>query len=311
MLFGRRPLLVTVLCATLGCARTSPGRRSEAPPRVTSAGCQGDRSVSLADLDPLLGEAILRRAGAVVRTEAGERRRDPTCRELASIDRLQLGEVATLRGLERLPALNELSVVDVRDGDLSPLIGLPLRRLSLGPDDADLRLGFESAVHDFRPLSRLERLEELRIVAADLGDPRPIAGLMSLRQLVLRRARLVEIRALQRLHALEVLILDDNAVVDLSPLVGLGALRELRLARNPVTDLTPLAGLSRLEMLVLDGARVAEIGPIVELPALRQVVLCGTPVLRVPDLHVRNQDHLERLRRRGVAVPDLRGCTCC
>ena len=150
---------------------------------------------------------------------------------LRNLSSLNLGESRLTCGLESVanaaPHLKELVLfgcpwVD----DLSPLVELPLHRLSIEGCD----------VEDIRPLGRLARLTFLNLANTRIDDLAPLA----------------------RLRNLSHLWLDDCAgVSDLSPLASLTNLRYLHIRDlRPGIDLTPLAGNRRLRVFIRPGQEV-------------------------------------------------------
>jgi hypothetical protein len=126
--------------------------------------------------------------------------------------------VARAPGLTCLRA-NHSALAD----DLAPLLGLPLRQLSVWACDG---------IRDFAPLAGMRDLEYLDLDSTRISDLAPLAGLSRLEDLWL---------------------LNCPAVTDLAPLAALPRLRRVRIGGiAPGTDLAPLAS-SRAEVSVRPG----------------------------------------------------------
>lgn len=296
--------------ATATTAEDSATSVAAVEPRGHVTPCrEGDasRRVELSDVEPTLRATMLSAAGLVVRTEAGVVERDATCGDLARVTELALEDVPTLRGLERLPALHALAVRDVHDGDLTPLVALPLELLHVGPPDWEIGDRPPTSIVDFTPIGRVTSLLELRVIAAGLRSIDFVAGLGALRALDVRHNALTDLTPLRAAPRLEALRLGFNQVADLTPLGGLTELASLDASSNPVADLTPLAGHPHLTSLTLFDTRVRDASPCLSMPALRSAYFCRAPVLDAPEASPAAVT-LEALRRRGVGVPNARHC---
>lgn len=136
-------------------------------------------------------------------------------------------------------------------------------------------------VESLRSVSRLERLEELRV--ADLGlesahelVPEEGAGFPALIRLNLENNRsLRDITALSRWTALRELSLRNTAVEEIQPIGELTALRVLDLRETPLAgvDLDPLRRLTALERLNLRETGVGDVAVLDELSGLRYLNL--------------------------------------
>lgn len=173
-------------------------------------------------------------------------------------------DIHPLHGLTRLTELN-LDVNHV--SDLSPLAGLTrLQVLGLYQNDltdlrplhglTDLRILYlsENGIHDLTPLKDLTKLEHLwlfqncRVSSRDeairprdcLRDLNPIAGLHSLRSLLIKGNEITSISAVAGLANLELLEAGDNLITDVGPLAHLDKLRTVTLDDNPVGFLASL-----------------------------------------------------------------------
>jgi hypothetical protein len=310
--------LALLVVALAGCGQpsrpTSPDR-ADSPPPVRCAGQPGSTVIDLSAMDPAIKAQIVIAIARGPQVPAGGGTVAPmpsqlTCDELGRVTTLEVGVARTLRGVESLHNLSVVRIADVVDHDLAPLRGLPLTSLDLGPDEFGRAEGARLEISDFAPIASLVRLTRLRISAARLPDLHVLAPLETLGSLELPGSQVVDLTGLVGLRRLETLDLRDNAILDLGPLVGLVALRTLRLSGNPVSDIGPLAGLRALEAVELARTQLADASPLRDLPALTQVVTCGTPALEGAGRKA-NRAIFAALRKRRVAVPDIKGCHCC
>jgi hypothetical protein len=194
----------------------------------------------------------------------------------------KVGDISPVRALKRLEAL-ECYGTPSRQGlvtDLSPLKGLPLRRLIFSDnyvtDLAPLRglplkiLGFARnlAIKDLTPLKGL-RLEFLDCSHTNVSDLSPLKRMklgilwcdqslvshlsplrgMPLKELRIPYTRVSDLKPLKGMP-LEAVSLIATPVTDISPLRGM-ALKELNVNHSSVTDHSPVRGMP-LTMLRLD-----------------------------------------------------------
>ena len=233
-------------------------------------------------------------------------------------------DLAWVKGLR----LTELSIQDcLQLTDLSPLAGLPLRRLMMGNVKA----------RDFAFL-RAMPLTELRMWGCGITELSPLAG-MKLETLDVSHNAVLDLHPLTGMP-LRALFVSNNAVADFRPLAGLplqeldaGATRlsdleplahvplaSLRVGGCPLTDLTPIAG-SRLrildisglavdlaplaglplEELIMNKAKIRDLTPLTGLP-LHQLEMTGAEVISLAPLRGLQ---LTRLRMGGTPVTDL------
>jgi formylglycine-generating enzyme required for sulfatase activity len=136
----------------------------------------------------------------------------------------RLADLSQLRGLQ----LEELLLDSNRSlSDISPLQGMPLKRLGLG----------YTAVEELAPLQGMP-LTSLSLWAAKVKDLSPLKGMR-----------------LESLHA------GYCGIRDLSPLEGM-PLRDLLLADNPISDLTPLAKLPLQRLGIAGKTEITDLSPI-------------------------------------------------
>jgi len=261
-------------------------------------------------------------------TEAGVPRNTFTCRELAAVRVVGLGDVDSLDGVEVLTGLERLGAGRIERDGLAPLAAsCPLRGLDIGPRYSSTR---PTSVADLTPLRGCEHLEVLAIRGAQVRDLAPISGLVYLREIDLPSNEIDEIAALRPLVHLEklnlaynrvrdlaplrdlsrlvVLDLTNNRVDDLEALADLAALRELDLRYNPVEALEPLQRLTALETLLLNRTGVRDLRPLERLHRLRMLSICLTPAESGDTWKNVNRGVVETLRRRGVMVITREAC---
>ncbi len=176
----------------------------------------------------------------------------------AAVERALGKQPGTLR-LVDMPALRTLNL----DGaGISSLAGLEeavsLESLSLGGNAP--AAGGEPL--DLSPLAGLTSLRTLLLSGTAVRDLSPLSGLSSLEQLWLDGNGLSDISTLSALGSLIYLHLGDNRIADLSALAGLSKLRRLWLPGNMVADVSALAGLRALTRLDLSRNRVADASPL-------------------------------------------------
>jgi hypothetical protein len=169
--------------------------------------------------------------------------------QIASLRELRLAGVnlkgAVVKTLTQLATLDlyRLTIDDPTSlGSLTALRELDLRKVPVSS-------------YDF--LKRMTALEQLEIAQNRLQDLRPLAGLSSLRRLMLP---------------------ENPSLASLAPLKGLTGLESLDVDDTAVSDLAPLTGLTKLEFLDLQGTQVKSLKPLAKHPSLRVVNLRRTPI---------------------------------
>jgi Leucine-rich repeat (LRR) protein len=186
-----------------------------------------------------------------------------------------LGDLSPVRALTRLESLECCGSIQRKGivADLSPLRGLPLRRLicsdnqviDLSPlRDMPLKqLGFARnlAVNDLAALKGLP-LELLDCSHTSVADLSPLKG-MKLTKLWCDQTFVSDLAPLQGMPLKELRI-PFTKVSDLKPLRGM-PLELLSVINTPVTDLSPLRGMA-LKELNLTGSSVTDLTPIREMP---------------------------------------------
>lgn len=198
-----------------------PKEEPKAPsrPRKTAADCPKTSSVTFPSAD----------FEAAVRLKTQKKSGDVT-----------LGDLARVRSLN--VSQSKLTELDIC---LFPHMK-ELRELFIGPGEVD----------DLSALSKLTKLESLRLSLNPIRDLAPLSELVHLDRLDLAHTQ----------------------IRDLSPLKGLKNLTELLLDDTPVEDVSPLASLEKLTVLVLKNTRVKDVRPLKALKALKTLDLRGAPV---------------------------------
>ena len=165
-------------------------------------------------------------------------------------------------GTLRISDLLALRTLNLDGAGISSLAGLEqavsLESLSLG-GNAPAAGG---APLDLSPLAGLTSLRTLLLSGTAVRDLSPLSGLSSLEQLWLDGNDLADISALAGLNSLIYLHLGDNQIADISALAGLSALRRLWLPGNMVADVSALAGLRALTRLDLSRNRIVDASPL-------------------------------------------------
>jgi serine/threonine protein kinase/Leucine-rich repeat (LRR) protein len=209
---------------------------------------------------------------------------DGVVRELAfSTD--DVTDVSPVRVLTRLRSLKCSGLGDRNSPltDLSPLSGLPLRRLVLAKgelfDLSPLRgmpltefSCYGTRVTDLSPLRGMD----LRVLNCDsirASDLSPLKG-MPLENLVLTR-KAEDLAVLAGMNTLEHLYFEGTTISDLSPLKGL-KLTTLTMCTNPISDLSPLQGM-KLTFLHAGATKVSDLSPLNGMP-LTHLNCAGTNV---------------------------------
>jgi hypothetical protein len=185
--------------------------------------------------------------------------------------RLQTNHVSNIWPIAALKSLRDLDCSgpfqNVDTGiltDLSPLVGLPLRRL---------RCDYNSLLEDLSPLAKLP-LEHLNVEACKVRDLGPLRGL-KLRGIVLDRNPIDDLSPLKGMP-LEEVCLSATLVEELSPVVQ-GELKFLRAVRSPIKSLEPLRG-SQLRLLEADLSQLSDIAPVAEMPQLIGLMVSAAKV---------------------------------
>ena len=287
---------------------------SEAPAVVRDACARGDARIDLSHLYVEIEARILGAAGVPVDGEHGGFARTwVTCDELARVTSLEFGVVPSLHDLPPMPALAALTVVDVEDGDVSPLRAFPhLARLALGPPEYAFVIDRRTSVRDLDPIGDLSELTELYLLNGSVEDIGFVRRLRALRVLDLRENRVRDLEPLRELVGLENLRLGANHVVDLSPLAGLNQLQQLDISSNPVATLEPLAHAPALAGILAQNTRITDLSALGTMPSLQSIFLCGAPVTEDRALNRAAEPGRRRLEQRHVRVMiDFRGCHCC
>jgi internalin A len=124
--------------------------------------------------------------------------------------------------------------------------------------------GSNELLTDLAPLAGLSSLRKLVISDTQIADLTPLAGLSSLQVLYAWRAPVADLAPLAHLADLQMLDLRYAKVSDLAPLAGLSALQILEVAGTQVSDLAPLAGLTALQRLAVLGTKVSDLSPLIE-----------------------------------------------
>ncbi len=187
---------------------------------------------------------------------------------------------------------NALLALDIKGTgitDLSPLRGLPLKRL----------VAEGCPVTDLEPLRNM-RLSTLDVNFSKVADLEPVRGMTALQSLSLVGTNITDLGPLQGLPELNWANLSGSPVTDLTPLRG-SPLRVLRIGGTKVADLSPLAGLPLSELICI-GIPAADFSPLAACPKLQHLDISGTAV---PDLEAFRNGQLVSLTAARTRVRDL------
>jgi eukaryotic-like serine/threonine-protein kinase len=179
-------------------------------------------------------------------------------------------------------------VIVTKNGDLSPLKGMPLTHLDCN----------RGKVSDLSPLKGIP-LTYLNCSGTDVSDLTPLQG-MPLRDLLCACRQVSDLSPLQGMP-LDHLDCAGTRVTDLSPLEGM-PLRDLHLfGATQVSNLSPLKGMP-LEYLNLGLTTVNDLSPLEDMVTLHALILDSTPV---NDLSMLKRLPLKSLMIRHTKVADL------
>ena len=205
--------------------------------------------------------------------------------------------------VEKLGKITQISLVRTRVTDLSPLKGLPLKRLylnqtrvsDLSPLKGNSLVLLDltgTSVSDLSPLKGLS-LEKLYLNKTKVADISPLDG-MPLKRLNLLETRVTDISVVKTLN-LNMLWLNDTKVKDLSPLKKL-SLESLDITGTPVTDLSAISGMNSLERLNLERCVVTDFTPLKDLK-LQRIVFQPSRITNGLEI-IRNMDSLRHMHTR-------------
>lgn len=193
---------------------------------------------------------------------------------------INFGEAPDLSPLANLKGLKTLTIVMQFIPDLTPIVELPLKTLSLQGNSIDLSplQGHETLTDvtltssdrnlDLRPLTTLKRLTRLRLNCHEL-DLKPLEGFGAETRLSLTMEVDTDPAQFANLKSLEKLTLSDTS--DLAPLAEFPHLTELSFYAQRGTDLSPLVKmkrLARLEVVALDQRAIRDLTPLQDLNRL-------------------------------------------
>ena len=182
--------------------------------------------------------------------------------------------------------------LDLEESDPIPVSRMKeLTELELGwsePDIYDLK-GLEKAtnlteliienphsISDITPISKLTKLQTLKIYNNSISDLSPIAELSQLKQLTFLRGYVEDLSPLAGLTQLRRLFISDNLISDLAPLSGLIHLNTLYFYNNPLSDISPLVNLQELESLEFHEP-IPDISPLSALTKLKSLKFLVPP----------------------------------
>ena len=220
--------------------------------------------------------------------------------------------------------LDNLLIVEVRDGNGLPFAGVPVTftitsgggTLSTTPTTTDENGRAESrftldSVEDTNTVRAsvegISKSVTFSNVAADIPDPNlraavekalgkasgatiTTADMATLTRLDANEAGISDLTGLEQATNLRDLHLRSNSVSDLSPLTGLTSLTWMRLGGNSISDISPVKGLTNLKVLSLWANSISDISPTASLTNLIELNLSSnsisdiSPVAGLPNL---------------------------
>jgi internalin A len=183
--------------------------------------------------------------------------------------------IESLRGLEKLVALETLDVTNISTTDLSILRQCP-RLVTLTAEGVITAL--ESIIHAAAPSLVDCRLHIDDVVRA--LDSRSLSCLRRCTVLKFSDLDKASLQGLEEIPTLERLDLEYTSVDDVRSLAGCRALKELKLPYSLVTDVG-IIGLERiatLEILDVAGSQITSVTSLRHCTALRELILDGTSV---------------------------------
>ncbi|MCU0663474.1 MAG: leucine-rich repeat domain-containing protein [Myxococcota bacterium] len=294
-----------MLLANLGCPQMDEDNTDEIETGENGNNCDGVISFEDEHLE------------AAVRSALGISEGDLKLDDVLLLDTLRAPEleISSLKGLECLTELTQLSLWGNHIEDITPLSGLVhLMELDISWNDVrDLSplLGLkklvyfgadENPISDLHALSGLENLESLFLRLGQVSDVSPLSGLPKLKELNLDGNVINDIAPLSRLTTLRRLLIRENPIGDLSVLAQMTQLEDLRIAGDEM-DLALLAHHSNLQVLDVEDCDISDLGPIAGLTTLKELWLRDN---RVVDLApIEGLVNLEFLLLVGNHVRDL------
>ncbi len=131
---------------------------------------------------------------------------------------------------------------------------------------------------DISFIKDMKKLKKLHIDSQKkFSDISPLAGMSSIKYLVLDRNAIADISPLENMTQLISLHLFYNSILDISPVKNMKKLRVLYFGNNNVSDISPVAGLTELRNFWIEANPVRDISAVRNLTLLTQFVAgeCG------------------------------------
>ncbi|MDO5734946.1 MAG: leucine-rich repeat domain-containing protein [Propionibacteriaceae bacterium] len=231
--------------------------------------------------DPALRQCITKAMGISNTTPMTER-------HLAGVKRLSCGP-SNLQTLQGMPALPNLSVLDIYGNPVATLRGLPelpeLTDLSLrGNEIADVTnfpplpklislYLYDNQITSLQGLRDLPQLAVLHIQDNQITSLDNFPALPALTDLDISGNRIGSMAGLPELPKLTTADFSWNAITSLGGMPDLPQLRTLRLNRNEIVSLAGIPTLTQLEVLWLSSNPLATVAPLAGFTALRYLYL--------------------------------------
>ena len=181
-----------------------------------------------------------------------------------------------------------LTELDASNRDISDVTGLEAAThviiLNLGAKFNGYQSVNSNSISDLSPLAGLINLTDLRLRKNSVSDISALAGLTNLEILDLGTNSISDISPLAGLTNLTTLVLRRNSISDISPVAGLTDLTWLDLGDNPISDIASLAGLTQLTHLGLWDNAISDITPLAGLTQLTHLWLNNNAISDITPL---------------------------
>lgn len=177
-------------------------------------------------------------------------------------------KIADLTGIEACVNLEDLSLVNQKITDLSPLKNLTkLKRLELRNSSLTKKDGTVLTIEDVSPLKNLTSLEILNLQQAKIKNVENLSNLVNMKHLNLMSTKIENLEFARKMTNLEYLDVSYNSISDVNPLKDCVNLKFLNFSNNPnflfakahVKDISGLSKLVNLEELRFSNHRVKDI----------------------------------------------------
>ena len=195
-----------------------------------------------------------------------------------------------------------LEILYAEDHGIQDLTGLQfatnLSRLYLGKWS-----GTSNQISDLSPLAGLINLELLNVRRNKISDLSPLAGLINLRYLNISSNPFSDISPIAGLINLENIEFSNKNIGDISFMTGLKKLKKFTTWGNPISDISHLAGLTQLEKIDICGGKISDLTPLVGLTGLKELYFLSNDISDISPLA--GFTELTRLNLADNAISDI------